>query len=72
MKPLSPETDQIRESVIKEKLAIRDKEIGELRQDTLKKEWDALTKPTNPSVKQLQARVEILEDIHNLTSLEKK
>jgi len=51
-KPLSPEVEQVMaERVLKE---------------TLKTKWDALAKPTNPSVKQLQARVEILEELLGL------
>ena len=73
MKPLSPETDRIRESAIKEKLAKENAEMlvqleadKEKKDAKLKADWDALVKPTNPSVKQLQARVEILEGLHGM------
>ena len=73
MKPLSPETDRIRESAIKEKLAKENAEMlvqleadKEKKDAKLKADWDALSKPTNPSVKQLQARVEILEGLHGM------
>lgn len=49
MKPLSPEVQQIQDKSATEK--------------AIKSKWDALAKPTNPSVKQLQARVEILEEM---------
>jgi hypothetical protein len=60
MKPLSPETDQIRESALK---AIEDaKGIADKKQEVIDK-IEKVKKPKNPTLKDLEARILNLEEI---------
>ena len=65
-KTLSPEVQQTRERLLKERVAQEDRELSEAKSADLKKKWKAVEKPNNPSAKQLQARIEVLEEMLGL------